>query len=70
MSLYETGARLERAEKDLDLAWRRASEQWRDARSHALEKELLDPLKTASKQAADAVTRLQQAVQQARRDCS
>ena len=70
MSLYETGARLERAEKDLDRAWRRATEQWRDARAQALEKELLEPLRIASKQAAEAVTRLQQAVGQARRDCS
>lgn len=70
MSLYESNARLERSAKDLHRHWRQATDLWRDERAKRVERELLDPLLAATKQAGEAVLRLQQAVNEARRDCS
>ncbi len=70
MSLTETNARLERGMKELAAAWRSATDLWRDDRARAVERELLVPLDGATKQAIEAVSRLQQAVSAAQRECS
>lgn len=70
MSLYESNARLERSVKDLQRHWRQTSEFWRDSQAARLERELVDPLVVATRQANEAILRLQQAVNEARRDCS
>ncbi len=68
--MTESAARLERAHKDLLLHWRRTREVWRDGRSERVERDLLEPLEAATKQASEGVARLSAAVRAAERDCS
>ena len=68
--MMEAAARLERAQKDLLLHWRRTREVWRDGRSEQVERELLEPLEAATKQAGESVARLAAAARTAERECS
>ena len=69
MSLRSSSALLSRAKKDLDLAWRRASTEWRDDPSRAFEQKYLARIDAVVRHAHHAMTTMDQLTMQARRDC-
>jgi hypothetical protein len=70
MSLQEGEARLDRAVRELAMAWQRTAESWRDERARAVAAELLDPLAAASHRAGESISHLRHAVAAAKRDCA
>ena len=69
MSLRSSSARLSRAKKDLDLAWRRARTEWRDDPSQAFEQKYLARIATVVRNANNGMAIMDQLITQARRDC-
>ena len=70
MAISDSQATLNQAAKDLLLHWQQTREVWRDGVAEQVEKETIEPLLLAVRSAADAMTRLQEAVAKAERDCA
>jgi len=57
------------AVKGLHIAWRRCRSSWTDKAADRFEKEFVDPVDGAARQAHDAMERLQTMCERARRAC-
>lgn len=69
-NLQAAAGRLKDALDQLQLAWQRTREEWRDENSRSLEEELLQPLAEEVKGALPAIDLMSQTLQRAVRECS
>ena len=60
---------LETCTRDLMLAWERAQEQWRDAKSHQFGQTFIQPLPERVVQARDAMAHLETLLRKIKNDC-
>lgn len=68
MSTTAAQARLKDALRELNLAWRRAQEQWRDQAAAEFEKDVIEPLEPRVSQTVNAMAELGTAIQAANRE--
>jgi len=61
-------ARLKDGLRELNLAWRRAQEQWRDQAAAEFHKDVIEPLEPKVAQALNAMASLGEAIQAANRE--
>lgn len=69
-NLQAAAGRLQDALEQLQLAWDRAGEDWRDENSRRVQEELLAPLAHEVLSAVPAIGQMSQSLQQAVRECS
>jgi hypothetical protein len=69
-NLQAAASRLKDALDQLQLAWQRTREEWRDENSRSLEEERLQPLAEEVKGALPAIDLMSQTLQRAVRECS
>jgi division protein CdvB (Snf7/Vps24/ESCRT-III family) len=69
-NLQAAAGRLQDALDQLQRAWQRTCDEWRDENSRSVEEELLQPLAEEVKGALPAIGLMSQTVQQAVRECS
>lgn len=62
-------ANLEAATRDMLLAWERAREQWRDAKSQQFGHTYIEALPELSVQARDAMTHMESLLRKIKHDC-
>ncbi len=62
-------ANLESSTRDLLVAWERAREQWRDAKSQQFGHTFVEPLPDLASQARDAMTHLESLLRKIKNDC-
>lgn len=67
--LYTSAARIRKATEDLQVAWQEVSEQWSDEVSRKFCETHLEPIGPATKISLDAVSRMQQLMNQIEQDC-
>lgn len=66
----DTGAsRIKHALEDLELAWKAASDEWRDAVSRRFCEQHLEPIVPRVKLALDAISRMRGLLGEVERDC-
>lgn len=68
MSTTAAQARLKDALRELNLAWRRAQEQWRDQAAAEFHKDVIEPLEPRVSQTMNAMASLGDAIQAANRE--
>ena len=68
MSTTAAQARLKDAFRELNQAWRRAQEQWRDQAAAEFHKEVIEPLEPRLAQTMNAIATLGEAIQAANRE--
>ncbi|HZW05638.1 MAG TPA: hypothetical protein VFF65_00830 [Phycisphaerales bacterium] len=68
MSTTAAQARLKDGLRELNLAWRRAQEQWRDQAAAEFHKDVIEPLEPKVSQALNAMATLGEAIQAANRE--
>ena len=68
MSTTAAQARLKDAFRELNQAWRRAQEQWRDQAAAEFHKEVIEPLEPRLAQTMNAMATLGEAIQAANRE--
>ncbi len=69
-NLQAAAGRLQDALDQLQLAWQRTRNEWRDENSRFVEEELLQPLAEEVKGALPAIGLMSQTLQQAVRECN
>lgn len=62
-------ANLESATRDLMLAWNRAQEQWRDAKSQQFHHQFIEPLPDQANHARNAMGQLEAVLRKIKNDC-
>ncbi|MEM8947284.1 MAG: hypothetical protein AAGD11_19075 [Planctomycetota bacterium] len=67
--LHTSAARIRKATEDLQIAWQETSEAWSDDVSRKFCEQHLEPIGPAVKISLDAVSRMQQLMNQIRQDC-
>jgi len=70
MGLHESSGNLSKAYKQLLLKWRNTRSVWNDEQSENFDKDVMAPIERAVRSASEAIDTMNQAVQQAKRDCS
>lgn len=68
MSTQSAQARLKDAMRELENAWRRAQEEWRDQAAAEFYKDVIEPLPSRVSQTMNAMGTLGEAIQQADRE--
>ena len=66
---FASSSNLETSTRDLMLAWERAQEQWRDAKSQQFGRTFIQPLPELVVQARDAMAHLETLLRKIKNDC-
>lgn len=69
MGLYESRGNLAKGAKDLIAKWQYLKQNWNDAQSEEIEKEVLELLEKDIRTAAEAMDTMKMLVSSARREC-